>query len=109
MTKQQFLTNFYCICFIQNQGNINLVIVSKAIRRNGSTIVDRVKTSIDISETNNWIVDSQSFASVTPWDWKKLIDQAKRAHLDYFSQRAPIDNYFPLNTIDNPDISEMYK
>ena len=47
-------------------------------------------------------------ASITPWSWDKLIDEAKRAHLDYFAQRVPIDHWYPLNKTDNPDISNLY-
>lgn len=36
--------------------------------------------------------------SVSPWDWNKLVEQAKRAQLDYFAQRAPIDNYYPMDS-----------
>jgi len=108
MTLQQFLADYRCTFNVANQGNVNLVVVSQAIRRSDNNVVDAVTTTINIQETNDWIVDSQSMISVTPWDWNKLIDQAKRAHLDYFVQRAPIDNYYPLDTVANPDISNMY-
>lgn len=98
MTLQQFLQHFYCRVDIQNQGNINLVITTEAVRRSDGKVVDRVRTSIDIQETTDWIVDSNSMISATPWDWNKLIDQAKRAQLDYFAQRAPIDNYYPMDS-----------
>lgn len=109
MTHQEFLRDFYCTCDVHNLGNQDLVIISKAIRRSDQRVVDRVKTTIDIQETNNWIFDSQSMASITPWDWDKLIDETKRAQLDYFAQRAPIDDYYPLNKTDNPDITNMYQ
>lgn len=109
MKQEDFLRDFYCTCDVQNQGNITLVIVSKAIRRSNQQIVDSVKTDIKISETNNWIADSQLQVSLTSWDWNKVIDQVKRAQLDYFAQRAPIDDYYPLNKKDYPDISDMYQ
>ncbi len=107
MTQQQFLQGFYCKADIQNQGNVNLVITTEAIRRSDSKVVDKVRTSIDIQETRHWINDSQSMISATPWDWNKLIDQAKRAQLDYFAQRAPIENYFPMDS--SIDTSNMYE
>jgi len=98
MTLQKFLQHFFCKVDIQNQDNVNLIITTEAIRRRDSKVVDRVRTTIDIQETTDWIVDSNSMISVTPWDWNKLVEQAKRAHLDYFAQRAPIDNYYPMDS-----------
>jgi hypothetical protein len=109
MTLKEFLAKYYCTCDIQNPDNVHLIIISKAIRRSDNQVVDSVRTSIDIQETNNWIKDSQTAVSLSQWDWKKVVDQAKRAHLDYFAQRAPIDNYLPLNKEENPDISNMYQ
>lgn len=69
-------------------------------------VVDSVRTSIDIQETTDWIVDSNSVISVTPWDWDKLIDQIKRTQLAYFVQIANIDNYYPMDS--SVAISDMY-
>ena len=109
MTLQQFLHHFYCRVDIQNQGNINLVITTEALRRSDGKVVDRVRTSIDIQETTDWIVDTNSMISVTPWDWNKLVDQAKRAQLDYFAQRAPIEDFYSLDRQTNFDISKFYQ
>jgi hypothetical protein len=98
MTLQQFLNDYFCRVTIQNQGNVNLVVTTEAVRRIDNKVIDAVRTSIDIQETNDWIVDSNSMISVTPWDWNKLVEQAKRAQLDYFAQRAPIDNYYPMDS-----------
>lgn len=98
MTLQQFLNDYICRVTIQNQGNINLVVTTEAVKRSDNRVVDGVRTSIDIQETNDWIVDSNSMISVTPWDWNKLVEQAKRVQLDYFAQRAPIDNYYPMDS-----------
>lgn len=108
MTIQEFKRDYCCKVTIQNQGNINLIIISEAIRRAGKKVVDRVKTTIDIQETNDWIFDSNSMASVTPWNWQQVVEETKRAHLDYFAQRAPIDNWYPLNKQTTPDISDIY-
>lgn len=108
MTKRQFLQNFYCTCVIHNQGNVNLQIVSKVLRRRDNAEIDQVVTNMDINETTEWIIDSQSRISLIPFDWEKIIDQVKRAQLDYFMQRAHITDYYPLNTTENPDISDMY-
>lgn len=108
MTLAHFLQLFYCRVDIQNQGNVNLIITTVAIRRADNRVVDRVRTSIDIQETTDWLIDSNAPSSLIPWNWNKLIDQAKRGHLDYFAQRAPIENYYPLNDVENPDISRMY-
>jgi hypothetical protein len=108
MTIQDFKKDYCCKVTIHNQGNVNLIIISEAIRRADNKVVDRVKTTIDIQETNDWIFDSNSMASITPWNWQQLVDETKRAQLDYFAQRAPIDNLYPLDKQANPDISDMY-
>lgn len=106
MTCQQFLANFFCRVVVQNQGNTNLVITTEVIRLIDREVVDRVRAVIDIQETNNWVFDSNSIVSETPWSWDKLVDQTKRAQLDYFAQRAPIVNYYPMNS--SIDISNVY-
>lgn len=106
MTLQQFLHNFYCRVYIKNQDNITLVITTEAINRSDEKVIDRVTTSINVRETNEWIFESNSMTSATPWDWNELIDQTKRGQLDYFAQRAPIENYYPIDS--SVDTSEMY-
>lgn len=108
MTLQEFLEKYYCTCDIQTTDNVNLVITSKAKRRLDDFTVDGVTSTMNIHESSNWISDSQTAISLTEWSWEKLLDQAKRLHLDYFAQRATIENYYPLNTEENPDISNMY-
>jgi len=108
MTIQEFKRDYYCKVTTHNLGNVNLIIITEAIRRADNKVVDRVKTTIDIQETNDWIFDSNSMASVTPWNWQQLVEEAKRAQLDYFAQRAPIDNWYPLDKQTNPDISDFY-
>jgi len=105
MTLAQFL-EIYCFRFTgKNQGNINYVITTEVIRKSSEVIVDGVRASIDINETNDWLSDSQTEMSLIPWDWDKLIDQTKRGQLDYFAQRVPITDFFPLNS--ETDISNL--
>jgi hypothetical protein len=108
MIIQEFKRDYCCKVTVHNQGNVNLIIISEAIRRAENKVVDRVKTTINIEETNDWIFDSNSMASVIPWSWQQVVEEAKRAHLDYFAQRAPIENWCPLNKETNPDISDIY-
>lgn len=108
MTIQDFKNIYCCKVTIHNQENVNLIISTEAIRRADNKVVDRVKTTIDIQETNDWIIDSNSMTSVTPWNWQQLVEETKRAQLDYFAQRAPIDNWYPLDKETNPDISGIY-
>jgi hypothetical protein len=101
MTLTEFLKNYCFRTREQYQSNNNYLIITEVIRRSDNKVVAGVKTSIDINETNDWISDSQTAISLIPWDWPKLIDQAKRAQLDYFAQRVPITDFFPLNTETN--------
>jgi hypothetical protein len=109
MTIEQFLQNFYCKVDIQNQGDINLAITTEAIRRSDNKIIDRVKTNYDIQDMSQKIGDSQTAISLMPFDWEKVVDHTKRAHIEYFAQRAPIEDYYSLNRNINPDISDFYK
>lgn len=109
MTVQQFLQNFCCKVDVQNQGNINLVITTEAIRRSDNVVVDRVRTNYDIQDMSQKIGDSQTAISLMPFDWEKVVDYTKRAHLDYFAQRAPIDDYYSFDKNTNPDISMFYQ
>ena len=109
MTKEQFLTNFYLTFNITERNREELVIISQAIRRNNRIVIDSVKTTVDIPNTNDWIDDSNTPASITPWDWNMFVDQVRRLQLDYFVQRAHITNYYPLNQEENPDVSDMYQ
>lgn len=98
MRLQDLQKNYYFKFQIKNKDAENLLAITEVIRRKDEVVVDGVKTSIDIQETNDWILGSQTEISLTPWDWEKLIDQTKRYHLDYFAQRIPIDNFYPLNS-----------
>lgn len=109
MTLEYFTKNYYCICDIINHDNTNLEITSRAFGIKENKVVDSVKTVIEIQQAKEWIMDSQTKSSIIQWDWNKLIDETKRAHLDFFSQRAPIVDFYPLNRQDNPDISIFYK
>lgn len=107
MTLTEFQRNFYCQVSITNPDNINLIVISNAIRRSDNIVVDQVSTTIRIQETSMWIEDSNNIASLNHLSWDNIIDQAKRVQLEYFAQRASIDDYYPLNT--STDISNMYQ
>lgn len=108
MTEQQFKQDYYCELEILND-NYTVTIITRAKRRSNGQVVDRVRTEFNIQETNDWIRDSHSPISINQWDWQKLLDQTKRFHVDYFAQRAPIDNFYPLNTESTPDIKIYYQ
>jgi len=108
MKKENFLEDSYCkhsITFNQT----DLRIVTEVIRRSNGAGVDGVETKINIRETNNWINDSQTVVSLNEWDWEKIVEQAKRGQLDYFSQRIPIEDYFPLDRASNASIDDIYR
>jgi hypothetical protein len=109
MTQEQFLQNYYCKVDIQNQGNINLIITTEAIRRVDNVVVDRVKTNYDIQNMSQKIGDSQTAISLMPFDWEKVVEHTKRAHIDYYAQRVPIDNFYSLDRQTNSDISNFYQ
>lgn len=107
MTVTEFLSNFYCQVSITNPDGINLVVISKAIKRSDNSTVDQVSTTIRIQEASTWIADSNTQVSLDQLSWDNIIEQAKRAQLDYFAQRAHIQNYYPLNS--STDITNMYE
>jgi len=109
MTIEQFLQNFYCKVDIQIQENINLIITTEVIRRLDNVVVDRVKTNYDIQDTAQKILDSKTAISLMPFDWKKVVDHTKRAHIDYFAQRAPIEDFYLLDRQTNSDFTKFYQ
>lgn len=109
MTLEQFLQNYYCKVDIQNQGNINLEITTEVIRRADKVVVNRVKTNYDIEDVAQKIGDSKTAISLMPFDWEKVVNHTKRAHIDYFAQRAPIEDFYSLDRQTNSDISKFYQ
>lgn len=109
MTQNQFLQNFLCKVDIQNHGGVNLVIITDAISRSTGHVVDSVRSSHNIQITSQAIADSQTLISLMPFDWARVVDFTKRAHLEYFVQRFQITDYYPNDSKLNPDISIMYQ
>jgi|LSQX01.3.fsa_nt_gb hypothetical protein len=105
MTLDQFLGTYGFRTSEHNVGNINYVIITEVFRRADNTIVDGIKTTLDINETNDWIRDSHSAISLNQLDGKTIIDSAIRAQLDFFAQRVPITDFFPMNK--ETDISNL--
>jgi hypothetical protein len=97
MTLSEFKNKFYCEIDIR-QDNQFLKITSQVLRRSDDKIIDTVKTEINIHNTNNWIIDSHSTASLNSWTWPDMIEKAKRGQVDYFCMRANIQDFYPLNS-----------
>jgi hypothetical protein len=94
---EQFL-NLYKFQFTEiNSNNLKYEIITEIINLKDNKVIDNVRTTININEANIWISDSQTEFSIISWDWNKLIEQTKRNHLDFFAQRVPIIDFFPLN------------
>jgi hypothetical protein len=105
MTLETFLKDYCCTCTTSNDGN-NIRIHSKAIRRSDDMMVDEIGTVLPVSETSMWVSDSKEMNPFNPITKEQIIDFAKRGQLNWFAMRAPIDDYFPLNS--ETDISMMY-
>jgi hypothetical protein len=65
------------------------------VRRDNGERVDAIKSTMDIMETEQWLQDTQY--SVLPTSPEMLLDQILRAHLTYFTHRAPISDCVPFN------------
>ena len=98
MTLQEFQQNFACDFTGEIVANTSWVALTKVYRKSDGKLVDSVKTTFDIYETNTWISDSQTMGSLTQWDWNRVIDETKRQHLNYFALRAPITEFYPLDS-----------
>lgn len=107
MTIQQFKQRFCLKETITNNG-VTLTITTKVIEKSTNKSFDEITATIDIQEANEWINDSNSYNSITPWSSDKLIDTTKRFQIDWFAQRAGIRDWFPLNREMTPDISDLY-
>lgn len=107
MKLEEFKKKFYCVLSIEKTNENTLIVNTKVKRRSDNLEIDQVCTKIDIQSTNQWINDSQSIISISEWNWEKLIEQTKRIQLDYFAQRALIEDYYPLNS--EYEIEDMYQ
>jgi hypothetical protein len=105
MTLQQFLAIYKFEFTGQVLVNSTYVAFTKVIRLSDNKVVDRIKTSIDIYEMNDFLEASQSPFSATPMDWNQIIDQTKRGQLDFYAQRVPISDFYPMNS--ETDISTL--
>jgi hypothetical protein len=106
MDKNDFIKNYKLVYEEKVLQNQTYEAITKVIRRKNKTIAYQVKTSQDIVDANNWIIDSQSEISISSWDWEKLKDSIKRGHLNLIVLEAPIVDFFPLDS--DSDISEFY-
>ena len=97
MTLEQFLAIYRFQTREHNVGNINYIIITEVIRRSDNAIVDGIKTTLDINQTNDWVADSHTAISLNQLDWPTIIDRAIRAQLDFFAQRVPISDFLPIN------------
>ena len=109
MKKEEFLKTYYFTFQIVKQDTVALVVITGVIDRKSMKVVDTVTTTLAIPASNDWIKELQSDKSLSDWDWTTYIDPIKRFQLDYFAKRIGIEEYFPLNDKDNPEIGEMYK
>lgn len=109
MTKEDFLKDYYFTFQIVKSDSATLVVITGVIERKSHRVVDTIKTTIDIPETNDWIKEGETDKSLTTWDLNQSTDQVKRFQLDYFAKRIGIEKYFPLNIKENMEIGGMYK
>lgn len=107
MKLDEFKNKFYCVLSIEETNENTLIVNTKVKRQNDNVVIDQVYTKIDIQSTNQWINNSQSIISISEWNWEKLIEQTKRIQLDYFAQRAFIEDYYPLNS--ETEIEDIYQ
>lgn len=107
MTKDEFLNEFN-IRFRIEEKDRELTVFTEVFRKSNNERVrgGTVKSTFDIFETNDFISDSNSAYSIFDWDWDKVIEETKRAQLDYFVMIVPIVDFYPRNK--DTDISEIY-
>lgn len=103
MTLADFLANYEFQFTGVAPGNVQYHAITRVIRRADNRTLGTVNTTLDILETSEWIGDSNAPNSLIGWDWPAVIDQTKRAHLDYFAQRIPIEEFYPMNSETNID------
>ena len=108
MILQKFKDDYYCK--LELSRNTNIITIKSVVHlRSDDSVIDSIKTNIEIQRTNDWIHDSQTQCSLIEWDCQKIIDQIKRSHLCYFAQNGQISDFYPLNQCDNPNIDIYYK
>lgn len=96
MNLKDFHKQFYFQFKVSNQANINLIATTEVVRRTDNKVVDGVKATIDIQDTNDWIVNSQTAISLTPWSWDKLINKQKGISLTILLLECLLTIFFLL-------------
>lgn len=97
MTRAEFERDFKVTFDVIRPNTLELDAVSRVVRISNDVTIARVRTIIDILDTQAWIRNSQTQTSLIPWNWDKVIERTKRAHLEHFAREFPIDGFFPLD------------
>lgn len=99
--------NGYCFAFNTHaQDDFTYVAETKVMKRVNQEIIDTIKTTFNIQDTNRWLDDSQTEISTSPIDWNMLTNEIKKTHLAYFFHRIPIENNLDFN--DEMILNELY-
>lgn len=97
MTVEEFKKNYCCKTELVTPDDVHLHLITKVFKRIDGKQVDRVKTVLEIQKASLWIQDSNTQVSLNSWSSDILVEEMKRTHLQYFAERAPIDNWYPLD------------
>lgn len=107
MTINEFKSKYYLAFSLVKEGNV-YVSRTDLFERTSNNRIDSVETRNAVVDLNNWINDSQSIVSATPWTFDRFFNEVMRTQFDLYCRLIPIADFFPLDKNANPDLASFY-
>lgn len=98
MTFSTFKNDYTFRFVVKNVSWHELLISSVAIRNSDNKTMASVETKLNIHEVKDWLDLVNNGNNYSNFTWDDLLESTKRSHLDYFAQRARVQDFFPLNS-----------
>lgn len=107
MTIDEFRAKYYLKFSLVQEGQF-YVSRTDLFERSSNKRVDGVEARNAVIDLDNWIIDSQSIISATPWTFDQFFNEVMRAQFDHYCRLIPIINFLPLDRNANPDLTGFY-
>ncbi|NLF43357.1 MAG: hypothetical protein GX587_11735 [Bacteroidales bacterium] len=98
MKLEDFLLTYGFKFHVENFSNVKRIIYTQVFRKDDGTIVDGIKSTLELNEVNDWDLKNRNPKSLWPIDWSGMIEKEKRLHLDYFVHRIKLVDFKPLKS-----------
>lgn len=105
MTLNEFKKNYFCKAIINDDNNLK--ITTELIRKKDGVTVDEEVDNIEAID--ELIADSNSEKSTIHLSKEEIIEETKRSHLNLFALKFQVNDWYPLNSEENPNISNLFE